>query len=98
MYNKGYNITQSNDALLLSYDGKWDHQLYIERFGKSILAYTEQFCDKPWTIIDDISNWPIKPPDEIKMRTEVVEKLVTRGLQHIAVFGSEYSVSKWMIH
>ncbi|GAB5379801.1 MAG: hypothetical protein Alis3KO_06920 [Aliiglaciecola sp.] len=97
MNKLGYDIARSRDALLLRYSENWDHQVYLERFGESLVAFTDTFGDRPWAIIDDISNWPVKPPDEMKMCSELAQILVEKNLKHFAVFGSEYAVSKWMM-
>lgn len=97
MSELGFNILRSSNALLLRYSEDWDHQTYLQRFGETLLDYTKTFDTDRWAAIDDISNWPVKPPDEVEMCSELAEVLVDSGMTHVAVFGSELAVSVWMM-
>ncbi len=66
-------------------------------FGDELLQHAKTITASSWAVIDDISNWPVKPPDEIEMCSEISQKLVDRGLKHFAVCGSKLAVSKWMM-
>ncbi|NVK57102.1 MAG: hypothetical protein HWE26_15975 [Alteromonadaceae bacterium] len=89
-------IALSSDAVLLSYDEHWDHARYVERFGESLLKHCRKIDAARWAIIDDISNWPVKPPNEIRLCRQITEKLVVNGLNHVAVCGSDLAISKWI--
>ncbi len=89
-------ISLSKNAILVNYDENWDHARYINRFGESLLKRCGKIQSSQWAIIDDISNWPVKPPDEIRLCTQIAEQLVKNGLEHFAVSGSDLAISKWI--
>ncbi|MDO6427693.1 hypothetical protein Q4489_11735 [Thalassotalea sp. 1_MG-2023] len=93
-----FHICSTSDVLLLSFDEDWAVDGYKNRFGESLLEHAKEFNDKKWAVIDDISNWPIKIPEEMEMCNELATRFVEKGFRHCAVCGQEYAISKWMMN
>lgn len=97
MSDHDFHICSTSDVLLLTFDEDWALDGYKNRFSESLLEHAKEISEKKWAVIDDISNWPIKMPDEMEMCNEIAIHLVEKGFRHCAVCGQEYAISKWMM-
>jgi len=97
MPNNDFHIQSSSNTLFLKYDKNWAIDGYKNRFGESLIGYAKALKVSQWAAIDDISNWPVKLPEEMDMCSDIATTLVDLGFRHCAVCGHEYAISKWMM-
>jgi hypothetical protein len=97
MSDKDFHIQSSVDILMLTYDEKWPEESYKNRFGESLVNKAKNLNTSRWAVLDDISNWPVKTPEEIDNCCDLSATLADMGFQHCAVVGHKYALSKWMM-
>lgn len=97
MSENDFHIQSSSNALCLTFDQDWAINGYKNRFGASFVKHAKNLQAKKWALLDDISNWPVKSPEDMEMCNDISHSLVGIGFSHCAVSGHKYAISKWMM-
>lgn len=97
MQEHNFHIQSSSNVLFLKYDELWSQEGYKDRFSQSLMERAASLDAPRWAVIDDISNWPVKIPQEMELCNDIAHDLVDIGFSHCAVFGHKYAISKWMM-
>lgn len=92
-----YHLSVSSDVVAARYDSGWSVKASVKPLIEDI-GYAQQMLTSPkWAFYDDIRNWPIKSPEQIKECSDAAIKMIENGLRHCVICGRDIGVSHWMM-
>lgn len=92
-----FHLQCSSNVMMKHFDRGWDHQVLITKLAAAMLHNARELQCTRFAMLDDIREWPVRSPDEIKLSHETYVRLAAMGLSHCALCVNDIALTKWMM-
>jgi hypothetical protein len=95
--NGDFHIKRSTNVIFTQYDSQWCANASVKALAHTIKQHSQYMPTSGWAFLDDVRNWPVKPPEDIDYCATAVEQLSNLGLTHCVVCHGDLAISRWMM-